>query len=685
MSHIRPWNMTKHLKVRRLAKRAPRRGQTLVMFALTLLLISLMVMMTLSFGTKMKEKIELQQVADQAAYSNAVVVARGFNSLALLNRVQIAHMVAIAGIQAAVSYAASYRGLLDGAEKALMLSKGNHGGKCSSSIGIIQPECEAAKQLREPLQQVRDEQDRVEYEWTRPTVLGALMGNFGMQDTVTGLYAMLWQMNALSIFLIHQQEVFQRMAAKLDEQTLAREIMRHATGGRAEWTVPPAASFVSNREIGDITVGTGAVNGATLRASVWNQHAVVAAMASRGNWWVTARLGESGVLERRLNAVFNPPPGATKQIPFYVRRIPVDFTSPLDLAVDAALKKMEGETFVGTSVITIPTVSPIVTVQLTTPSLLIPLPPLPSWFPPGLASYLPIPYVGRGDSYFGSAIHDARWFIPAPGPLGSPNDVAAIADDHATGVLNFHKAPVWDLRPIVSASIPGLAEPLFFSGFGYASAGAVPNVSNKHMWIGFPLPAVAAEIGAEAFFRMGGALPGLGGSDSPPKHIMAPLSGFGIWPPFIDYNFEKVALAEDAYGQPKNFAVVQRNYADPARRPDPWNLFFRFRLNGPGGKYGQGTDANPNAIVLQDGTDISMQTALSSGIAYYHRNGHWKETPNLFNPFWRAGLTRANVDRSDGFGRHWFEDVAETMNRSSVPWAGEAIRELERVGFEGVQ
>ncbi|MBX7117070.1 MAG: hypothetical protein K1X64_22315 [Myxococcaceae bacterium] len=657
----------------------------MVMFAFTLLLISLMVMMTLSFGTKMKEKIELQQVADQGAYSNAVVVARGFNSLALLNRVQIAHMVAIAGIQAAVSYAASYRGLLDGAEKALMLSMNDHGNKCNSSIGLIQPECQAAKELRNPVQQVRDEQDRVEYEWTRPTVLGALMGNFGMQDTVTGLYAMLWQMNALSIFLIHQQEVFQRMAAKLDEQTLVREIMRHAVGGRPEWNVPRPASFVSNREIGDITVGSGAVNGATLRASVWNQHAVVAAMASRGNWWVTARLGESGVLEKRLNKVFNPPPGATKQLPFYIKRTPVDFTSPMNLAVDAALKKMEGETYLGTDLVPVPALFPTITVQLVTPSLLIPLPPLPSWFPPWLVSFLPIPYLGKGDSYFGASIHDARWFIPAPGPLGKPNDVAAVADDHASGILYFHKAPIWNLRPIPRAAIPGLAEPLLFSGFGFASAGATPNLTNKHMWIGFPFPAQMAEVGAEAFFRMGGALPGLGGSDRPPKHLMAPLSGFGIWPPFIDYNFEKVALADDAYGQPKNFAVVQRNYADPTRQPDPWNLFFRFRFNGPGTQYGQGNNANHNAIVLQDGTDISMQTALSSGIAYYHRYGHWKETPNLFNPFWRAGLTRANVDRSDGLGRQWFEDAAETMNRSNVPWAGEAIKELNRVGFEGVQ
>ena len=42
----------------------------MVLFALTVLLITLMVTMTLGFSAKAKEKMELQQIADQAAYKD---------------------------------------------------------------------------------------------------------------------------------------------------------------------------------------------------------------------------------------------------------------------------------------------------------------------------------------------------------------------------------------------------------------------------------------------------------------------------------------------------------------------------------------------------------------------------------------------------------------------------------------
>lgn len=648
-----------------------------MLFALMLLLVTLMVMMTLSFGTKTKAKMELQQVADQAAYSNAVVVARGFNSIALLNRVQIAHMVAIAGIQSALSYAASYRGLLQGAEQAIKVSMGKHGSRCKI---VVKPECTAARDLREPMNQVRDEQDRVEREWTRPTILGAMLGSFGMADAAVGFYAMLWQMNALSIFLVHQMETFERLASKLDEQTLARAIMTHATYGGTPWVVPPGASYVSTREVGDIRTGTGVLNGATVKTSFFNQHAVMAAMAARGNWWVTARLGEGGLLEKRLNAVFNPPPGSTNSVPFMLRRLPVKFDTPTDLVVDAVIGKMESDNWISTAVIPLPSFDPTITVQLSTPSMLFPLPPMPSWFPSGLAGKISglMPYMGKGDAYFGAKRHAARL------PFG-PDDKAIIADDHAGGTLYYYKAPYWDLRPVPSIAIGALplAEPLPFSGFGFASAGV--GMQNKHEWYGFPFPLTMSEFIVES----GGMVPGLGGvgaggnKDRAPLHMLAPLSGTGVFPPFIDFNPTKVARSDDAFGQPKNFAVIQRNFADPSKSPDPWNLFFRFRLNGTGEKYGQGTATNRNAIILQDGTDISMQTALASGLAYYHHYGAWRETPNLFNPFWRAGLTRANIDESDGYGQKWWEDVSDTMDRSGVPWAGEAIRELNRVGFQG--
>ncbi|AKF79497.1 pilus biogenesis operon protein [Myxococcus fulvus 124B02] len=79
------------------------RGQALVLFALTLLLLALMVLMTLGFGMRAKERVEIQMAADAAAYSQAVAAARTFNAISVMNRAQVAHMVAMAGTQALIS------------------------------------------------------------------------------------------------------------------------------------------------------------------------------------------------------------------------------------------------------------------------------------------------------------------------------------------------------------------------------------------------------------------------------------------------------------------------------------------------------------------------------------------------------------------------------------------------------
>ena len=81
-----------------------RRGQALVLFALTLLLLTLMVLMTLGFGMRAKERIEIQMASDAAAYSQAVATARTFNAISVMNRAQVAHMVAMAGTQALISH-----------------------------------------------------------------------------------------------------------------------------------------------------------------------------------------------------------------------------------------------------------------------------------------------------------------------------------------------------------------------------------------------------------------------------------------------------------------------------------------------------------------------------------------------------------------------------------------------------
>ena len=84
------------------------RGQNLVIFALTLLLMTLMVLMTLSLGMKAKSRMELQTVADSAAYSNSVATARTLNSIAVMNRVQVAHTVSTIGTLSLISWATLY-------------------------------------------------------------------------------------------------------------------------------------------------------------------------------------------------------------------------------------------------------------------------------------------------------------------------------------------------------------------------------------------------------------------------------------------------------------------------------------------------------------------------------------------------------------------------------------------------
>ena len=93
------------------------RGQTLVLFALTMLLLVLMVCLTLAIGMKTREKIELQTLADTVAYSNAVATARTYNTLAVWTRAQISHMVVLAGAQSHISFTSWYLATVDAAAR----------------------------------------------------------------------------------------------------------------------------------------------------------------------------------------------------------------------------------------------------------------------------------------------------------------------------------------------------------------------------------------------------------------------------------------------------------------------------------------------------------------------------------------------------------------------------------------
>jgi len=150
----------------------------------------------------------------------------------------------------------------------------------------------------------------------------------------------------------------------------------------------------------------------------------------------------------------------------------------------------------------------------------------------------------------------------------------------------------------------------------------------------------------------------------------------GMWPPHMDFNWGKLTAGDDVYGQPKTFAVLQRDLnLRPPKKADPWNLSFTFKFS----KNNSGEEFDNTGLELssQPGVNISRPTALSAGIAYYHRvGGSYQEPPNFLNPFWRATLVRADIDQAKP------QDVIDTLNKSNNPEAAKAAEALQKAGYK---
>jgi hypothetical protein len=159
----------------------------------------------------------------------------------------------------------------------------------------------------------------------------------------------------------------------------------------------------------------------------------------------------------------------------------------------------------------------------------------------------------------------------------------------------------------------------------------------------------------------------------------------GIWPSAMAYNVNELRRgADNDYGQPKLYAVLHRDYASAQRRrqPDPWNLFFRFRIF-EGQQHTEFDNASPLGRILPTGReDVQRnQVALAAGITYYHRprpasqGGGWREPPNFINPFWRATLVSAEGAVDD--------QPVESLRDAGFTGHAEALRRLRAEGYRG--
>ena len=130
----------------------------------------------------------------------------------------------------------------------------------------------------------------------------------------------------------------------------------------------------------------------------------------------------------------------------------------------------------------------------------------------------------------------------------------------------------------------------------------------------------------------------------------------------------------DVWGQPKSLVALQR---DLTMKTFPWELHFSFPFSATGqaGEWdGRGRKLHTR---VGNGTTISQQAALATGIAYYHRRDHWDEFPNLLNPFWRATLAPIDVDDR-------LQDVGTALAGDEHRWQRDAFRALSNAGYQGL-
>ncbi|OJH35213.1 pilus assembly protein TadG-related protein [Cystobacter ferrugineus] len=521
----------------------------MVLMVISLFLLTLMVTVTLSIGTKVREKMEVQAVADAAAYSNAAVTARVYNEIALLSRAQIAHMVSMAAVQSLISWSTLFRAHVAATSLNYTIISGAHwadAGRCCNPYSGCTWMCgcsiAAAKLagLKSYMVRFRDIMESMEFQ--------AL-------DTEAGAQSLRLQDAAMRLHGVQLLE-YVRLMGEISGQSLADEIVDAAKAGSrvpGEWSAPGGGDSVSNREIGFFT-------GATTPIDILNSHHVFAAMGSRGFSFITGRSGiPAMVIQQQLQSL--------------------GYVAPPDNVM----------------------------------------------------------VVNQGSSYFSTLPnHGALW------PL--VNGKYSWTDDHGASTLRFNHT--FMPCPRYQSALPTNV---------WLSSTDSTDPTDLHFWS----PVFLADL-----------IP------APVRHTLGRCMRCpSMWPTFIDYNPLPLVQEDDNFGQPKNFAVIQRDYGvrEASGQPvDPWNLGFRFRFS-PSRESG----FDNRGLVLADGTNISRQTALSAGITYYHRKGHWKEPPNLLNPYWRATLVPLTVDDQGE------DDVPDTLGDVGTGWAAESFEALRANGYEG--
>jgi len=265
---------------------------------------------------------------------------------------------------------------------------------------------------------------------------------------------------------------------------------------------------------------------------------------------------------------------------------------------------------------------------------------------------------GSGDDFRVNLYEGSTRFVNALLEHGPPGTVGLMSEAMEGKLLLTVQSA--GCGPVVSAPI---------SVYSYIYTTSIDNGNDRHYYA-WDLP--------------GGGLDSVTLTEGPGNHQLGgctpPQNPCGLWPGYVDLNPGHVDPNRkwtDLYGQPKVTAVIQRDYATRGPRADPWNLLYNINI-----RRNDTETFDNNGMVTAQGLDISRQTAIATGLAYYHRMGHWREPPNFFNPYWRATLVSGAID-TDGNPMAGGTDQQTAVG--GAPFASDVITQLSQQGFHGWQ
>jgi hypothetical protein len=530
----------------------------MVLLALTMLFLVLMVTMTLGLGLRIRQKQELQHLADVAAYSNAVMTARAFNNMALVNRLQVSYWVALAADQSLISwtsYAQAYGAAVEDAAASLA------NGACAmtanerAQLGSFRAEVGAF--LNQHFGGSRQEL------W-RQLDRAAGRESKDIQSNIGGLRDQLTQ----GIVSANPGNLRDRLYTRLAAQQLTTQIL--ALAGQSDVSIldvgagpqPNTAAQVSLREVNcDYVPSTDDPlgylppqgSGLCLRRSMSTlmEHA---AMGTRGHTFITLRTLMPPLVTGRIAAIASNYGSVTV------------ISGGKSGSAYWAARKTHGTATVGTE----------------------------AW----------------GDDHGAVTVRAGR----------CASTMSVLAHVRSTHFLDSADEHVWSPR-----------------------------------WRGTAIGTLEPEPDQD--HTMGDCTP----------------SCPSVWVRSV--GFQPSNRADDAWGQPKTMVALER---DLAARTFPWELHFSFPFSatGPAAQW----DGRGHRIIAGAGSGLSIrrQTAISTGITYYHRREHWDEFPNLLNPFWRATLAAQDIDASGP------TDVRRILSAPGHQWQRDAWQALRANGFEGL-